>query len=256
MSCKQLQINLRFPSLSTCHAPYYNEPAMADKRVLLIERGGKKNQSFAAALEKKEFDVEVVPTGHLALKFAHKTPPAVVILNAASLGSSGERLIRRLRTELDSIPLIHVLPAGSTKTKSDESPADIALTMPFTVRKLINRLKIIMPGAREDAIKVGPVSLSPSSRVVVAYGREVQLTPKAAALLRIFLKQPGKTLDRTFLMQHVWETDYVGDTRTLDVHVRWVREAIEAVPGKPRHIVTVRGVGYRFVPGDEEPKKS
>jgi DNA-binding response OmpR family regulator len=222
---------------------------MSEKRILLIERAGKKSQSFAAALEKKEYDVEVVPTGHLALKYALQTPPAVIILNAASLGSSGERLIQRLRAELDSIPLIHIFPAGSEKAKGDQSPADIVLIMPFTARKLINRLKIVMPGARKDAVSVGPISLAPASRVVEAYGREMQLTPKAADLLRVFLKHPGKTLDRSFLMQHVWDTDYVGDTRTLDVHVRWVREAIESEPGKPKHIVTVRGVGYRFEPG-------
>ena len=87
-----------------------------------------------------------------------------------------------------------------------------------------------------------------------ANGREKRLTPKAASLLEVFLKHPEETLDRAFLMRQVWDTDYIGDTRTLDVHVRWVREAIEPEPGKPCHILTVRGVGYRFEP-DATPDK-
>jgi DNA-binding response OmpR family regulator len=76
----------------------------------------------------------------------------------------------------------------------------------------------------------------------------MRLTPKAADLLHVFLKHPGDILDRGFLMRQVWDTDYIGDTRTIDVHVRWVREAIEADPTAPTHIVTVRGIGYRFEP--------
>jgi DNA-binding response OmpR family regulator len=124
--------------------------------------------------------------------------------------------------------------------------------MPFTVRKLINRIERLVPGERVETIEVGPVRLTLGVRVVACRGKEKRLTPKAANLLEVFLRNPGKVLDRSFLMRSVWDTDYLGDTRTLDVHMRWLREAIENQPGAPRYLVTVRGVGYRFEPNPDE----
>ncbi len=221
---------------------------MSDETILLIERAGKKEQTFAAALERKGYAVDVVSTGHLALKRARQIHPAVIVLNAASLGSSGVRIGRSLRQSFDGVPLIHILPEAISAEGHSEANAEIVMVMPFTARKLINRLKHLLPGGRKDAIEVGPIRLAESVRIVEAHGREQRLTPKTANLLAVFLQHPQQTLDRGFLMRQVWNTDYVGDTRTLDVHVRWVREAIEPDPTQPRHIVTVRGKGYRFDP--------
>lgn len=226
----------------------YNAAIMTEDTILLVERSGKKENTFATALERKGYRVELASTGHDALKRAHNTRPAIVVLNAASLGSSGIRICRNLHDGLDGIPIIHIMPENTADGDLKEAPADVILVMPFTARKLINRVKRFMPGARKEAIEVGPIRLVPSVRVVEAHGREKRLTPKTAHLLHVFLKHPGDTLDRGFLMQQVWDTDYIGDTRTLDVHVRWVREAIEADPTAPAHIVTVRGIGYRFIP--------
>lgn len=226
----------------------YNAATMIDDTILLVERSGKKENTFAAALERKGYRVELASTGHDALKRAHLSRPAIVVLNAASLGSSGIRICRNLHDGLDGIPIIHIMPENTAEGDFKDSPAEVILAMPFTARKLINRVKRFMPGARKEAIEVGPIRLVPSVRVVEAHGREKRLTPKTAQLLNVFLKHPGDTLDRGFLMQQVWETDYIGDTRTLDVHVRWVREAIEADPTAPAHIITVRGIGYRFIP--------
>jgi DNA-binding response OmpR family regulator len=98
----------------------------------------------------------------------------------------------------------------------------------------------------EEIILCGPLAMNLSRRVLVANGQETQLTPKLALLVELFLRNPGKTLDRRALMEHVWQTDYLGDTRTLDVHIRWFRRAIETDPGNPLYIKTVRGVGYRL----------
>lgn len=232
---------------------------MIDELILMVERAGKKGMTFATALERKSYSVEVVSTGHAALKRAASVRPAVVVLNAASLGSSGIRICRNLREGLDGVPIIHIMPEGTLPTEQAEAAAEVVLLMPFTPRKLINRVKRLMPGARKDAITVGPIKLVPGVRIVEAYGREQRLTPKAADLLGVFLKHSGDTLDRGFLMKQVWHTNYVGDTRTLDVHVRWVREAIESDPKKPQHIITVRGKGYRFEPsprtGNQNKKK-
>lgn len=216
-----------------------------DEVILLIERAGKPETTFAPALERKNFRIQVVDTGAAALKTARKESPDLVILNAASLGSNGLRICQRLLKDLKKIPLIHIL-ADEHEEDAEASEANVTLVLPFTPRKLINRIKRLLPGQRKDAVEVGPIRFSPGVRIVEAHGREKRLTPRTAALLEIFLKNPGEVLDRKYLMREVWQTDYVGDTRTLDVHVRWVREAVEPTPAKPRYLVTVRRVGYRF----------
>jgi DNA-binding response OmpR family regulator len=218
-----------------------------DELILLIERAGKPEETFAPILEQKGFRLSVAPTGQQAVKLAHASLPALVVLNAASLGSNGLRVCHWLREELRGTPIIHIL-LSEDGDKAKVSVAEVALVMPFTPRKLINRILRLLPGQRKDALVVGPIRFSPGVRIVEAYGKERRLTPKTATLLEIFLKNPGETLDRGTLMREVWDTTYIGDTRTLDVHVRWVREAVEPDPASPQHIVTVRRVGYRFVP--------
>ncbi len=221
-------------------------PVSSDETILLIERPGKKEQTFAAALARKGFTVEVVSTGHQALRRAAALRPALVVVNAASLGSNGLRICRNLRDGMDGVPIVRILAAGVVPDPAGDSSAEVTLILPFTPRKLINRVTRLLPGARKEAVVVGPIRLVPAVRIVEAHGRERRLTPKAASLLNVFLCHPGETLDRSYLMRQVWNTDYLGDTRTLDVHVRWVREAVEPDPRHPRYIVTVRGQGYRF----------
>lgn len=216
--------------------------------ILLVERPGRPDQTFDTALHTKGFSVEAVPTGQVALERLSVARPALIILNAASLGSSGLRICRQLRQKAQNVPIIHILPQEKTEGDPVNEAADVTLTMPFTARKLINRIKRLLPGTRHDVIQVGSIRLAPAAQIVEANGRECRLTAKTASLLEMFLKHPGQVLDRGFLMRQVWNTDYVGDTRTLDVHVRWVREAIEDDPHSPRHILTVRGLGYRFEP--------
>jgi len=226
---------------------------MADDLILIIEKENGKTATFATALERKGYVVERVATGSAALEAAEKSGPAAIVLNAASLGSSGTRICRRLVDET-GLPVIHIVDAdGTAELLGDSTGADILLELPFTVRKLHNRIKRFIPANRKDAVEVGPVTFAPQVRVVRAYGRESRLTPKAADLLALMLDHPDETLSRSFLMRHVWDTSYVGDTRTLDVHIRWVRQSVEKDPAQPRHVVTVRGVGYRFVP--DPPRK-
>lgn len=219
---------------------------MAEGMILILEQQSRHAPTFAAALRRKGYHVEVVSTGSAALQCCSAQRPSLIVLNAASLGSSGVRICRSLRERV-GVPVIHILPAGGL-SMAKEAGCDMALVLPFTARKLINAIRRLMPTARQDLMVVGPIHFSPEARIVRAYGRETRLTPRAASLLGEFLKHPGEALDRGFLMRQVWHTDYVGDTRTLDVHVRWVREAVEVEPASPRHILTLRGVGYRFVP--------
>jgi DNA-binding response OmpR family regulator len=216
------------------------------KKILLIERAGKPEQTFAPALAKKGFMFELVGTGQVALDHLGAMKPVMVILNSASLGSSGLRICRQIQDASPGTPIIHIVLNGAL-ADAKVGAADITLVMPFTHRKLVNSVKRLLPVSRQDVIQVGPIQLAPHAQVVWAYGRERRLTAKTTALLQLFLQHRGEILDRGYLMRHVWETDYIGDTRTLDVHIRWVREAIEPDPKKPRHILTMRGQGYRFV---------
>jgi DNA-binding response OmpR family regulator len=218
---------------------------MGEPTILLIEKASSKAPTFESALERKGYSLAVAPTGSQGLTLAKKVSPVMVILNAASLGSSGVRICKRLHNEIGQ-PQIHIF--DEDKDPPVTHNCDVMLQLPFTPRKLVNRIKRLMPTNRQNTIEVGPIELAPNVRVARMGDRETRLTPKAASLLEVFLKHPDETLDRGFLMREVWDTNYIGDTRTLDVHVRWVRLAIEADPSSPRHIKTVRGVGYRFEP--------
>lgn len=125
--------------------------------------------------------------------------------------------------------------------------ADVYLQLPFTPRKLLNRVKALLPAdeMNEEVVRYGCVVLYRSKRSVEVNGQgENQLTPKLASLLEEFIRHPNQLVTRKQLMQQVWKTDYVGDTRTLDVHIRWMRELIEENPARPLLLKTVRGRGY------------
>ena len=224
---------------------------MPEGTILLIERTNNSEVTFGGDLKDKGYTVEVVSSGQAALIHAQALKVVLIILNAASLGSSGTRICKRLRERLRTVPIIHIFSEDIDPALVKTALADTNLVLPFTTRKLVNRIKRYLPTEKNDTVKVGVISLSPANRIVEAHGKEKRLTPKTASLLEVFLKHPGETLDRSYLMRQVWETDYVGDTRTLDVHVRWVREAVESDPASPQHIVTVRGVGYRFDPNPD-----
>lgn len=214
---------------------------MDSESLILIERPQK--SSFAPAL-KKHYRVTSVSSGKQAVEAARRLPPVAIVLDAISLRTTGERIAKQLKLELGDLPLIHLHPGAKA-----ESPADVVLLHPFTARKLINSVaRVARPPKQvsDDVLICGGFVMNVTRRLLVVNGQETQLTPKAALLAEIFLRHPDETLNRKQLMEHVWQTDYMGDTRTLDVHVRWLRRAIEADAGNPLYLKTVRGVGYRF----------
>jgi DNA-binding response OmpR family regulator len=162
--------------------------------------------------------------------------------------SSGSRSCRRLRRELgDGVPIIHSRAAGDVEDLTAE--ADIYLEHPYTARKLLNRVKALLPAddVNGEVVRCGDIVLHLSKPSVEVAGQsERRLTPKLAKLLEEFARYPNEIVSRRQLMQNVWNTDYIGDTRTLDVHIRWVREIIEVDPAKPQLLKTVRGKGYIF----------
>jgi DNA-binding response OmpR family regulator len=220
---------------------------MSKATVLLIERRRAQHTSCANAL-KKRYTVISVPSGSQALQQAPSNAPSVVVLDAVSLQSPGTRIGRYLKSGLPGVPLIHLL------SKAGESPADLVMVAPFTTRKLINNIERLLGETPDgNTIICGPFIMRPDERTLVANGQETDLTPKLAVLVEFFMRNPGITLDRKSLMERVWQTDYLGDTRTLDVHIRWFRRAIEVDPGHPVYLKTVRGVGYRLELPSVEP---
>ena len=152
-------------------------------------------------------------------------------------------------------PLILLVPEHSVvDIESTNLTAESVLQLPFTPRKVVNRIETLLCARSEDVLRAGDLTLNVQTRCVHRGDDVYRLTPKQAKLLQVFIQNAGRTLTRKFLMERVWETNYMGDTRTLDVHVRWIRERIEENPSSPRFLRTVRGVGYRFaVPSEEDP---
>jgi DNA-binding response OmpR family regulator len=215
--------------------------------VILLIEGTSNSNSFAPALEKVGYTVETFHTGVNALNWALQTAPDLIVFDAASMRSSGTRSCRRLRRAIGEVPIIHCRAAGEAEDTAAE--ADVYLELPFTPRKLLNRVRALLPAddMKEEVIRCGCITIYRDKRSVEVNGHgERALTPKQAQLLEEFVRYPNQVVSRRQLMQNVWRTDYIGDTRTLDVHIRWVREIIEEDPAQPKLLRTVRGKGYIF----------
>lgn len=221
---------------------------MRPAKVLLIGSIGVKNESFLKTLQKR-YTVFIASSGKQGLVLAQEHQPQVVILDAISMRTPGERVCHMLRKNLTGVPIVHLHPGAAADTSS---PADVLFVAPFTWRKVMNCLQRILETDTDEILTCGPFSMNVGRRLLIAHGQETQLTPKQAQLIEVFLRHPGEVLDRKLLMEKVWDTDYLGDTRTLDVHIRWLREALDDGADKPRYLKTVRGVGYRLeIPVDE-----
>lgn len=215
---------------------------MAPATILIIAAVGAKNDSLVTNLSRR-YHVLHATSGRQGVDHARHHKPRVIVLDAISLRTTGERICRMLNENLPQMPIIHLHPGPREQASS---PAEVLLLPPFTSRKVVNNIERLLQSHDDTIITCGDFSLNMSTRMLVAHGRETQLTPKVAELLAIFLRHRGETLDRRMLMEKIWQTDYMGDTRTLDVHIRWIRQLVEDGRGKPRYLQTVRGVGYRF----------
>ncbi len=217
-----------------------------EKRVLVIEGNRADSPNFVPALRKKGYKVDVVHSGKEALLQAPNLSPDIIVVNAASLGTNGKRICAQIRRSLNGCPIVLIQGEGNEINGSLD--ADAILALPFTARKLINRIRALVPAESEKTLSTGPISLDLERHLVQCEGRQVRLTPKLAQLLEKLMRKQGEVQERERLFASVWQTEYTGDTRTLDVHISWLRQAIEADPRHPRYIKTIRGVGYRLDP--------
>lgn len=175
-----------------------------------------------------------------------KERPDLVILDATVTELDVPALTHWLRDRFTDLPLL-ALTAEGVKIPKDLK-VNMHLPQPFTTRKLGNRIKKLLTSRRDQPLTVGAFTLDPEKRRLIHGTRVVRLTPKEYRLLEVLMLNAGAVLSRKQIMKEVWETDYLGDTRTLDVHVRWVREKIEKEPAQPMYLRTIRRVGYVFDP--------
>jgi two-component system response regulator RegX3 len=224
-------------------------------RILIIEDEHSLAETIRYNLEREGYAVTVAADGEEGLERFRADRPALVILDLMLPKLSGFDVCRVIRQESD-LPII-MLTAKDTeadKVAGLELGADDYVTKPFSMRELVSRVRANLRRARmardtgaEDVLSVGPVEMDVSRHEVRIRGTPVELPPKEFELLEMFLRRKGRLLTREFLIDSVWGSGYFGDTKTLDVHVKRLRQKIEDDPHRPSHLLTVRGLGYKFV---------
>ena len=222
------------------HKLFMTTPAI----ILLLIEGARPASSLAPALEGRGYLVVRASNSKEALSRVRTENPALAVVNATSLHTDGLRICTDLKDTTAELPVIVIVRAGTDQDKV--TCADAVLVRPFTTRKLLNRIVRMLPDSVGEVLRAGDFSLNPDSRSLRVGKSEYHLTPMKARLLEVFMRHPGEVLSREYLMKHVWNTEYMGDTRTIEVHIRWLREIIEADATHPCYLQTIRGVGYRF----------
>lgn len=216
---------------------------MKTSTLLVIEARHAEIPSFAADLQKKGFDVQIAPNGGKAVARLKDVGPSLVVINAASMRSTGLRICQSIREKDPKLPIVLIV---ENEDDVDKDAADAVLGLPFTVQKLVNRIKPLLPGDGKNVLHVGPIRLDIEKRRVRCLGKNAKLTPRLVTLLQLLMEKHGEVVERDPLFKKAWETNYTGDTRTLDVHISWLRRAIEIDPDNPKFLKTIRGVGYRL----------
>lgn len=214
-------------------------------KILWVEGHWTSNPEFVPSLLKKGFQVERVASGKDALTTVNDSKHDLVIVDAASMRTSGKRICSSIRSRVNGMPIL-VISDPKRPLEEGFECANAVLTLPFTQRKLINRIAPLLPTDEGGLVKAGPIELDLESHVVRAQGKKKMLTPRLVRLLRMLIEHKGEVVERDALFKKVWRTNYTGDTRTLDVHISWLRQAIEKDPKKPKILATIRGMGYRL----------
>jgi two-component system response regulator RegX3 len=224
-------------------------------RVLIVEDEESFADPLAFLLRKEGFTTAVATTGQGALEEFDRNGADIVLLDLMLPGMSGTDVCKALRTR-SAVPVIMVTARDSEidKVVGLELGADDYVTKPYSARELIARIRAVLRRGGEageadgatGVLAAGPVRMDVERHVVSVGGTEVALPLKEFDLLEYLLRNVGRVLTRGQLIDRVWGADYVGDTKTLDVHVKRLRSKVEADPSVPRHLVTVRGLGYKF----------
>jgi two-component system response regulator RegX3 len=225
-------------------------------RVLVVEDEESFSDALSYMLRKEGFEVAVSATGTGALTEFDRNGADIVLLDLMLPEMSGTEVCRQLRQK-SHVPIIMVTARDSEidKVVGLEIGADDYITKPYSPRELVARVRAVLRRNATEQVEVaaptlaaGPVRMDVERHVVTVSGDSVALPLKEFELLELLLRNAGRVLTRGQLIDRVWGADYVGDTKTLDVHVKRLRAKIEPEPSMPRYIVTVRGLGYKFEP--------
>jgi DNA-binding response OmpR family regulator len=228
------------------------------QKILVVDDERLIVDSVKYGLQKEGYVISVAYDGDQAIALVQQESPDLVLLDIQLPKKDGWAVCRAIR-ESSRVPIIMLTARGeeADKVLGLELGADDYLVKPFSMRELLARVRAALRRATEyvepapTRVNIGDIELDSKSHRALCGGKALELTRKEYDLLEALMSHAGEVIKRNDLIDKVWETDWVGDTRTLDVHIRWLREKIEKEPGKPRYIQTVRGVGYRFISPDE-----
>ena len=224
-------------------------------KILVVEDETSFSEALKYLLGREGFDVAVADTGAQALEIFDQTNPDLVLLDLMLPGVSGTEVCRQIRVK-SQVPIIMLTAKDSEidKVVGLEIGADDYVTKPYSSRELIARIRAVLrrngePAERADSnslFTAGPVSLDTERHIVTINGENVPFPLKEFELLEYLMRNIGRVLTRNQLIDRVWGSDYVGDTKTLDVHIKRLRAKIEEDPANPVYIQTVRGLGYKM----------
>ena len=223
-------------------------------KILIVEDKEALSDPLAFLLGREGFQTIVVDNGLDALPVFDREGADLVLLDVMLPGMSGMEVCRKLR-EVSSVPIIMLTAKDSEldKVLGLELGADDYVTKPYSARELIARIRAVLrrrsaetDSATESVLQGGPVRMDIDRHVVTVNGEEISMPLKEFELLEILLRNVGRVMTRGQLIERVWGADYVGDTKTLDVHIKRLRSKIEPDSSAPQYVVTVRGLGYKF----------
>jgi len=223
------------------------------KKILIVEDDSTVRDTLALNLNTEGYDVATAPDGEAGLTTARENKFDLIVLDVMLPGLDGLSICRLLRKD-SNVPILMLTARGTEVDKivGLESGADDYIVKPFGLGEFLARVRAALRRSTStapivrDRLEVGDLALDLISRRAYRADEELKLTHKEFDLLAELMRNIGAVLTRDLLLQKVWGYDYVGDTRTVDVHIRWLREKIESDASQPTRIVTVRGVGYRF----------
>ncbi len=230
------------------------------KKVLIIEDERPLAEAVEFSLEKEGYKVDIALDGETGWKMYESGTYDLILLDLMLPGMDGVEICRRIRQQ-DATPVIMLTAKDSDVDKilGLEMGADDYVTKPFNMRELVARIRAVLrrvdTSQEERTVKrleAGSIVLDEERHEVAVGGVVVEMPLMEYRLLELFMRNPGKALAREYLLNKAWEGDFYGQTKTLDVHIRRLREKIEKDPANPEHIITVRGVGYRFEAGGQD----
>ena len=239
-------------------SPFLNREAATKETVLVIEDDGNLLRALQYSLEREGYSVRTATEGESGLEAAREANPSLVILDVMLPRLDGFEVCRILRRDND-VPVLMLTARGEEidRVLGLELGADDYVVKPFSMRELLARVKAMLRRSRMEpdglvrtegrqVFTSGDLEVDVDSHTATLGAGALSLKPRVFELLALLLARKGRILSRNQILDQIWGHNYVGDSRTVDVHIRWLREKIEKDPGEPKRVITVRGVGYRF----------